>query len=502
MRNSNGNIVAKKIEPGISVYADTPSEASEYLRPLLHYAARHVPQEKHKETPLYIMATAGLRLLDKSQQEAILDDLRVDVPMETDFLFQETHAEIITGKQEGIYAWIAVNYVLGNFEHQGHYTEAPVYTETSASAVNLVTQEEPYMRKKTVGVLDMGGGSTQIAFEVSSGEEVPSSQYSEVNLGCKQSDKNHKYRIYVTTFLGYGANVARKRYEQLLIETELSSVIGNISSHSITGLTKDHPIKDPCLPKGMPETVDYHGSTIHLVGSGKLQSCQDLLVQLLNLSAPCVKEPCSFNGVFQPSLDFQTTDFYGFSEYFYTTEDILRMSGSYNYNSFVKAAQDYCSTEWKTLEKWYNAKLYPKADENRFRKQCFKSAWLATVLHEGHKFPKNYKRLVMARLINGDDVQWTLGALLYKTRYYPLTEIQTKHSSHAHPIWWGLGRLHSATYLLLVCCSIVVVAIFIHLRRLKIVRRSNLRKIPSMGYFMTDENQCEDGILVRDMYFA
>ena len=52
-----------------------------------------------------------------------------------------------------------------------------------------------------------------------------------------------------------------------------------------------------------------------------------------------LQEPCSFNGVFQPSIDFQNSEFYGFSEYFYTSEDILRMAGRYDYTHFVEAAQ-------------------------------------------------------------------------------------------------------------------------------------------------------------------
>lgn len=33
------------------------------MKPLLTFAAAYVPKVKHKETPLYIMCTAGMRLL-------------------------------------------------------------------------------------------------------------------------------------------------------------------------------------------------------------------------------------------------------------------------------------------------------------------------------------------------------------------------------------------------------------------------------------------------------
>lgn len=36
-----------------------------------------------------------------SQQEAILEDLRTDVPVHFNFLFSDSHVEVISGKQEG-----------------------------------------------------------------------------------------------------------------------------------------------------------------------------------------------------------------------------------------------------------------------------------------------------------------------------------------------------------------------------------------------------------------
>ena len=55
--------ISHQLFSGISTYAENPSGASTYLKPLLDYAVHHIPEEKHKETPLYIMATAGLRML-------------------------------------------------------------------------------------------------------------------------------------------------------------------------------------------------------------------------------------------------------------------------------------------------------------------------------------------------------------------------------------------------------------------------------------------------------
>jgi hypothetical protein len=49
-----------------------------------------------------------------------------------------------------------------------------------------------------------------------------------------------------------------------------------------------------------------------------------------------------------------------------------------------------------------------------------KSAWLSLVLHEGLGFPKDTISLHSVASLEGQSVQWALGALLYNTRYLPL----------------------------------------------------------------------------------
>ena len=54
------------------------------------------------------------------------------------------------------------------------------------------------------------------------------------------------------------------------------------------------------------------------------------------------------------------------------------------------------------------------------RFECIKSAWMSVVLHQGFQFPVDYPNFQSAQLIEGKDVQWTLGALIYRTRFLPL----------------------------------------------------------------------------------
>lgn len=80
-------------------YADNPSGSLSYIAPLLEFAKEHIPSEQFKETPLYILATAGMRLIPKEKQEAIVQYLRNGINKNYSFLFPEGNLEIISGKQ-------------------------------------------------------------------------------------------------------------------------------------------------------------------------------------------------------------------------------------------------------------------------------------------------------------------------------------------------------------------------------------------------------------------
>lgn len=54
------------------------------------------------------------------------------------------------------------------------------------------------------------------------------------------------------------------------------------------------------------------------------------------------------------------------------------------------------------------------------RYQCFKSAWMHQILHKGFRFPRDYSGLHTVQWLYDREVQWTLGAMLYKTRFLPL----------------------------------------------------------------------------------
>uniref|UniRef100_A0AAV2LNG2 Uncharacterized protein n=1 Tax=Knipowitschia caucasica TaxID=637954 RepID=A0AAV2LNG2_KNICA len=58
---------------GISDYASDPKLAGESLKACMRDAERFVPSERHEETPLYLGATAGMRLLNEVELQQVYE---------------------------------------------------------------------------------------------------------------------------------------------------------------------------------------------------------------------------------------------------------------------------------------------------------------------------------------------------------------------------------------------------------------------------------------------
>ena len=61
------------------------------------------------------MATAGIRLQSKNVSDKIMESCR-DVLLSSGFLFEPSHARVLTGSLEGLYAWAAINYATGKLQ--------------------------------------------------------------------------------------------------------------------------------------------------------------------------------------------------------------------------------------------------------------------------------------------------------------------------------------------------------------------------------------------------
>lgn len=495
----DGEPMVKKVMPGLSSQEDKPDNAFEYLRPLLMFASENIPAAKHKETPLYILATAGMRLIEKQKQEAILDNVRDGISKNFKFYFPESHLEIITGKQEGIYQWLAINYVLGKFNHNSGVGEELV----------AVNQDEMVLRPQTVGALDMGGASVQIAMEITTDlqlqgmSEKDKNQVVDINLGCAEHDIQHRYRVFVNTFLGFGANQALRRHHITLF-------LSNFLQNNDQGMTYRQRIKDPCQPTGLQSNITLQldlnnlniaqelkqklaeSQTVYFYGTGDWDLCYKFLENFTTSSQPyfTCSQNCPDSRINIPPIQFDNSEFYGFSEFWYSMDDVLRMGGHYMYHKFRAASKAFCSTRWMTSLARFKQGAYPNSDLERLETQCFKSAWVSVALHQGFLLPQHYAHLTAApNTVHGEVVHWTLGALLYRTRYLPLRSLGKFSLAHKHHSYWSSTHGYGgySPYLFWLCCTLaVVVSILLYMFRLRrYVRPCMVR----MSMFNNEEEQ-------------
>ncbi|KAL7976752.1 hypothetical protein Chor_008701 [Crotalus horridus] len=101
--------------PGISSYGSNPQEIAMPINDCMNKVKEKIPFHLHKSIPVYLGATAGMRLLRLQNESAASEVLQTIQTYFTSQPFEFRGAQIITGQEEGVYGWITANYLKGNF---------------------------------------------------------------------------------------------------------------------------------------------------------------------------------------------------------------------------------------------------------------------------------------------------------------------------------------------------------------------------------------------------
>lgn len=368
----------------MSSFSENPRDVGpKHLRELLDKANGVVPAHLAPETPIFVLATAGMRLLAPQQRQDLLHEVCTFTRSQTAFLLPDcaAHIRVIKGDVEGLYGWMAANYLMGSFE-------SPL-------------QAQPGKSPHTFGFLDMGGASAQIAFAPNATEaEKHANDLKLVRLRTVGGE-NVEYRLFSTTWLRFGVKEARARYIEALESSEKSS--------------KTLEFLDPCMPAGLliTSTGDFHipdekiidGKIPVFKGTGEFSECLKRTQPLLEKDHICEEDPCLVAGVHVPAIDFDVNHFIGVSEYWHTTHEIFQMGEkdkAYDFNTYQKRVSRFCNQDWTQIQEGLKAmKWGDKVNEERAAEVCFKASWLINVLHEGIGIPRVGLEKTPSSLENG-----------------------------------------------------------------------------------------------------
>ncbi|CAG5120551.1 unnamed protein product [Candidula unifasciata] len=163
---------------------------------------------------------------------------------------------VLSGEEEAAYSWVAANYLLGKF------------------ARNRTDWE-------TVGLLEMGGGSTQIAFVPK--QPIYSGEF-QININGRP------YDLYVHSYLQFGINA---------VQVWVAKVLSQLYPDS-------HILGNPCMLKGDVKEIEVENKqTLLLHGTSDPEGCKRIFKQILapEKGLKCEPKPCAVGNVYQPSVD-------------------------------------------------------------------------------------------------------------------------------------------------------------------------------------------------------
>ncbi|RUS72026.1 hypothetical protein EGW08_020210 [Elysia chlorotica] len=267
---------------GISSFESNPSEAGDSIMDCLKEAETLIPIDKYSNTPVYLGATADMRLIqlrNPDAAEAILESVR-DTFSVSKFkvINPKTSVRIISSADEGIFSWVTSNYLANVFNVEKPWVKGPVTRFQDSS----------------IGAIDLGGASAQITFVPEKGTVIPKGYSHKVKL------YGEDYDVYTHSFLCYGAGE--------MLNTILAELIKAARSSA-------RVIEHVCLPKGYTVTEStskifaspcvsgfMRDRNVTFKGVGDQKRCTALLSDTLFNKTLCPYSQCSMNGGYRPPI--------------------------------------------------------------------------------------------------------------------------------------------------------------------------------------------------------
>lgn len=424
-------------EPGLDKFLHNESGLRASIEPLLNWAEQHIPSDAHRKTPVFLLATAGLRKLPSSDAKWILDKawaILVSYP----FICQRSRVRVISGVEEAYYGWVALNYNMDKIDNtHGH---------------------------KTFGALDLGGSSLEVTFEP--GEETKGEYAVKLNIGSVE------HQLYAYSLPAYGLNDAFEK-SVIMLHKKLSER-SNEELH-FSNNQMNLQIKHPCLQAGYRQS--YHcskcypnqagspqngrritrkeisGTEIELVGDPDWAECQALAKSTVNASlwshssvaTNCEQYPCALKKHHpQPHGSF-----YALSGFFFVYK-FYNLSSAATYHEILEKGQHFCSKTWKNAQK-------SVAPQPFLEEYCFRAAYVVALLIDGLHLKDEQIT------VGSGSITWTLGVALLEAANSLSTNERLGSQHWPIPDTINIGNLHLDAvtctiflFILLMLCIFIV----------------------------------------------
>ncbi|GLT29336.1 hypothetical protein SLA2020_042100 [Shorea laevis] len=360
--------IFEQIKPGLSFYAKDPRAAADSLRSLLDKAESVVPLKLRGRTPVRVGATAGLRALEGDASDKILEAVRELLKDRS--TLKSDGVIILDGLQEGSYQWVTINYLLGNLGKS---------------------------YSNTVGVVDLGGGSVQMAYAIAESDAAKAPRVSEgEDTYVKEMYlKGRKYYLYVHSYLHYGLLAARA---EILKISEDSS--------------------NPCILAG------YHGSYKYGVveykassspSGASIEECRRLAFNALKINQTCTHMKCTFGGVWNGGGGDGQKHLFVASFFFDRAAEANFVKASdpvvkVQPQNFAEAAKHACETKFSDAKA-----VYEHVEDNSLPYLCMDLVYQYTLLVDGFGLDPYQDITLVKKVKYGNylvEAAWPLGSAI------------------------------------------------------------------------------------------
>lgn len=378
-------------EPSLDKFVGNASGVRASLEPLILWAEWLVPLERQEETPIFVLATAGLRRLTVEDARWVLDDVEA-VVKEHSFMYEKSRIRVLSGKEEAYYGWVALNYKMGSL---GNSSITP-----------------------TLGLLDLGGSSLQIVMEDDGTGDDEHLIRSEIGF--------IEHRVLAYSLPEFGLNAAFDRAVAMLSQVQMPREGADdrleirhpcLSSEFLQNYTCNGCVGQDVADRKLSKVKKTAFTSTYLVGAPNWDDCKGIARAVainssnLDWSQPTGDVNCkaslsssdSRNILNLTAVNHRTGRFHALSGFF-VVYNKLNLSSGANLTGILNRGQGLCSRSWTDLNK-------ATGHQNYAGQYCFQVPYMTSLIQEA-------LCLGDAEIIFGPaDLSWTLGAVLVDGKY-------------------------------------------------------------------------------------